>query len=53
MRHADQGLKMPSTLTFEVTFDPSAAGLRAAILIITHNDLPQNPFVFTLRGTGL
>ncbi len=41
------------SVTFEVTFDPSAAGLRTAILIITHNDLPQNPFVFTLNGTGL
>ena len=41
------------SLTFEVTFDPSAAGLRTAILVITHNDLPQNPFVFTVHGTGL
>ena len=41
------------SLTFDVTFDPSATGLRSAILIITHNDLPENPFVFTIHGTGL
>lgn len=41
------------SLTFNVTFDPSATGLRSAILIITHNDLPENPFVFTIHGTGL
>jgi hypothetical protein len=40
-------------MTFDVTFDPSATGLRSAILIITHNDLPENPFVFTIHGTGL
>ncbi|MCK6690639.1 MAG: choice-of-anchor D domain-containing protein [Thermoanaerobaculia bacterium] len=39
--------------TFTVKFQPSAAGLRTAIVIITHNDLPENPFVFTLNGTGL
>lgn len=39
--------------TFDVKFQPSATGLRTAIVIITHNDLPENPFVFTINGTGL
>ncbi|MCB9315718.1 MAG: VCBS repeat-containing protein [Lewinellaceae bacterium] len=38
--------------TFDITFDPSAPGLRTAIVIITHNDLPENPFVFTVSGVG-
>ncbi|MBX2893182.1 MAG: choice-of-anchor D domain-containing protein [Saprospiraceae bacterium] len=38
--------------SFTIEFDPSAPGLRSAIVIITHNDLPENPFVFTINGTG-
>lgn len=38
--------------TFTVQFDPGAAGLRSAIVVITCNDLPENPFVFTINGTG-
>ena len=38
--------------TFDVKFDPSATGLRSAIIVITHNDLPENPFVFTVQGLG-
>lgn len=42
-----------SSTTFTIKFQPSAAGLRTAQVIITHNDLPENPFVFTINGTGL
>ncbi|MCW5920770.1 MAG: DUF4082 domain-containing protein [Saprospiraceae bacterium] len=38
--------------TFTIEFDPSAQGLRSAIVIITHDDFPGNPFVFTINGTG-
>ena len=39
--------------TFTVTFTPTAAGLRSALIVLTHNDLPDNPFVFAVQGTGL
>lgn len=42
-----------SSTTFTIAFQPSATGLRTAQVIITHNDLPENPFVFTINGTGL
>lgn len=38
--------------TFEVKFTPTATGLRTALVVITHNDLPENPFVFTVSGVG-
>src|SRR6185503_9953138 len=37
---------------FQVTFDPSASGLRNATLSFTNNDLDENPFNFSIRGTG-
>ncbi|MBL7805706.1 MAG: choice-of-anchor D domain-containing protein [Saprospiraceae bacterium] len=40
-------------VSFELSFTPGAAGLRSAIVILTHNDLPDNAFVFTIQGTGL
>jgi hypothetical protein len=42
-----------SSTTFTITFDPGTTGLRTAIVVITHNDLPQNPYIFTINGTGL
>ncbi len=42
-----------SSSTFDVKFDPSATGLRTALVIITHNVLPENPFVFSISGIGL
>lgn len=42
-----------SITTFTVTFTPSAAGLRSALIVLTHNDLPDNPFVFAVEGMGL
>lgn len=39
--------------TFTVTFTPTAAGLRSALIVLTHNDLPDNPFVFAVQGIGL
>jgi len=41
------------TTTFEITFDPSAAGLREAGVSIANDDSDENPYNFEIRGTGL
>ncbi len=38
--------------SFDVTFDPVAAGLRSAIISIANNDSNENPYTFTVQGTG-
>ena len=38
--------------TFQVTFDPSAAGTRSATLSIANNDSNENPYNFEIQGTG-
>ena len=38
--------------TFEITFTPSAAGLRTATLTIANNDADENPYNFNIQGTG-
>jgi hypothetical protein len=38
--------------TFQVTFDPSATGLRTATLSFTNNDNDESPFNFSIQGTG-
>ncbi|WP_309641253.1 choice-of-anchor D domain-containing protein [Flavobacterium sp.] len=40
------------TTTFEITFTPSAAGLRTATLTIANNDSDENPYNFNIQGTG-
>jgi len=40
------------TTSFQVTFDPSAGGTRTATLSFANNDSDENPFNFTIRGTG-
>ncbi len=40
------------TTTFNITFDPSEAGLRTATLSIANNDTDENPFTFDIQGTG-
>jgi hypothetical protein len=42
-----------SSTTFEITFDPSAAGLRTATISIANNDSDENPYNFDIQGTGL
>ncbi len=41
------------TTTFQVTFDPGAVGLRTATLSLANDDGDENPFDFTIQGTGL
>jgi hypothetical protein len=38
--------------TFTITFDPSASGLRTATVSIASNDVDENPFDFSIQGTG-
>jgi hypothetical protein len=40
------------TTTFTITFDPSAAGLRTATVSIANNDTDENPYNFSIQGTG-
>lgn len=41
------------TTTFDITFDPSADGLRSATVSFTTNDVSGNTFDFAIQGTGL
>ena len=38
--------------TFQVRFAPSAAGLRQATISIANSDADENPYDFSIRGTG-
>jgi hypothetical protein len=40
------------TTTFQITFTPSASGLRTASISIDNNDANENPYTFSLQGTG-
>ncbi len=39
--------------TFDVTFDPSASGLRTATVTITNDDSDEGTYDFAIQGTGL
>ena len=41
-----------ATSTFQVTFNPSASGLRTATITIGNNDSNENPYDFSIQGTG-
>jgi hypothetical protein len=41
-----------NSTTFQVTFDPSATGLRTAALSIANDDTDENPYNFDIQGTG-
>ena len=38
--------------TFQMTFDPAGAGLRSATLSIANDDSNENPYNFSIQGTG-
>ena len=38
--------------TFQLVFQPTAAGLRTAIVTIANDDPNKNPYTFTVQGTG-
>ncbi|MFC0604289.1 choice-of-anchor D domain-containing protein [Winogradskyella pulchriflava] len=41
-----------ASTTFQITFDPSADGIRTASVSIANNDSDENPYNFDIRGTG-
>ena len=42
-----------ATTIFTITFDPSVAGIRRAYVSITNNDPDENPYNFSIKGTGV
>jgi len=42
-----------NSTTFQITFNPSALGLRSAYVSISNNDTNENPYDFSIQGTGL
>ena len=40
------------TTTFQVTFDPAGVGVRSATLSIANNDSDENPYTFSIQGSG-
>ncbi len=43
---------LSGTTTFQVTFDPSAEGVRSATISIANDDSDENPYNFDIQGTG-
>ena len=43
----------PGTTTFIMTFTPSALGLQSSTISIANNDADENPYTFTVNGTGV
>ncbi|HLO74550.1 MAG TPA: choice-of-anchor D domain-containing protein [Flavobacterium sp.] len=41
-----------SSTTFQVTFDPSAVGLRDATISIVNDDTSENPYNYSIQGNG-
>lgn len=39
--------------TFNITFDPSATGVRTATVSIANDDSDENPYTFAIQGTGV
>lgn len=42
-----------NSTTFNITFNPSAAGLRTATITIANDDTDENPYNFDIQGTGV
>ncbi|WP_164974910.1 LamG-like jellyroll fold domain-containing protein [Flavobacterium stagni] len=42
-----------SSTTFTIVFNPSATGTRNAIISIVNNDQNENPYTFSIQGTGI
>jgi hypothetical protein len=45
-------LSSNTSTTFVVTFNPNGTGLRTATISIASNDVDENPYNFTIQGTG-
>uniref|UniRef100_UPI00286B6B62 choice-of-anchor D domain-containing protein n=1 Tax=Flavobacterium sp. TaxID=239 RepID=UPI00286B6B62 len=42
-----------NTTTFKIQFNPSSLGLKTAVVSIASNDSDENPYTFTIQGTGI
>jgi len=42
-----------ASTNFQVTFDAAAVGLRSAAISIVNNDPDENPYNFSIQGTGI
>ncbi|MFO7891109.1 MAG: choice-of-anchor D domain-containing protein, partial [bacterium] len=49
----DSIIKAGKTSNFTVQFKPSGSGTRVARLNIINNDMDENPYDFTIQGTGI
>ena len=45
-------MAVSSSTTFQVTFNPTSTGLRSATISIANNDGDENPYNFSIQGTG-
>ncbi len=43
----------PSSLPLRITFAPTSAGLKSAVISIANNDSNENPYTFRIESTGL
>lgn len=46
-------LAIGDSTTFAIRFDPSAIGIRNALVSIVNNDFNENPYTFVISGYGL
>ncbi|MFO7890213.1 MAG: choice-of-anchor D domain-containing protein, partial [bacterium] len=49
---ASSTISSGGTVTFQITFDPSTTGLREANISIANSDSDENPYNFSIQGTG-
>lgn len=52
VRQPAASIDVNGSSTFDVTFQPIGLGERSATLSIATNDVDENPFTFTVRGTS-
>ncbi|MCJ7823807.1 MAG: choice-of-anchor D domain-containing protein, partial [Anaerolineales bacterium] len=45
-------IAVSGTTTFEITFDPTTTGIKTATLSIANDDSDENPYNFSIQGTG-
>ena len=45
-------LALKGSTSFQVTFDPTATGVRSALLSISNDTADSNPFTFAIQGTS-
>jgi len=47
-----QSISVSSSTTFTIEFDPSAKGIRTAIISVSSNDADESPYTFDIEGEG-